>query len=149
MAEQVTRPQVVLEGRAGAPGRVSAPARVVRARADLVHLCEGEVLVCPTTSVDHDEALARAAALVTDVGAADGHSATRARELGIPAVLGTGIATRRITDGMVVEVDGDTGTVALPEGSEPIPTGFKPKMPYKFAIGAGAVLLAAVVARLR
>ena len=54
-----------------------------------------------------------AAAVVTDVGGPLSHSSIVAREYGIPAVLGTGVATRRIPDGARVRVDGDAGTVTL------------------------------------
>ena len=57
-----------------------------------------------------------AAAVVTDVGGPLSHSSIVAREYGIPAVLGTGVATRRIPDGARVRVDGDAGTVTLLDG---------------------------------
>ena len=55
----------------------------------------------------------RASAIVTDIGGPLSHSSIVAREYGIPAVLGTGIATRRIRDGQMVTVDGNAGTVSL------------------------------------
>jgi pyruvate,water dikinase len=54
-----------------------------------------------------------ASAVVTDVGGPLSHGSIVAREYGIPAVLGTGVATRRIESGQQVEVDGDAGTVTL------------------------------------
>jgi pyruvate,water dikinase len=51
--------------------------------------------------------------VVTDVGGPLSHSSIVAREYGIPAVLGTNVATRRIPDGARVRVDGDAGTVTL------------------------------------
>jgi pyruvate,water dikinase len=55
----------------------------------------------------------RAAAIVTDVGAPLSHAAIVARELGIPAVVGTGTATQRIQSGQRIRVDGAAGTVTL------------------------------------
>jgi pyruvate,water dikinase len=52
-----------------------------------------------------------ASAVVTDVGGPLSHSSIVAREYGIPAVLGTGIATQRLTSGQRITVDGDAGTV--------------------------------------
>ncbi|GEM_PF-788556 len=144
MVARTEGPQV-LKGLPASPGRVRGTARVIASTMELHLLQPGEVLVVPITSADHDETLGRAAGLVTDVGAGGSHSASEARARHIPAVLGTGIATRCISDGMVIEVDGDTGQVTLPEGAAPIPTGFRPRVPYKFAIGAGAAAALALV----
>jgi pyruvate,water dikinase len=56
---------------------------------------------------------ALAAAVVTDVGGPLSHSSIVAREYGIPAVLGTGVATRRIQSGQQVMVDGSKGAVTI------------------------------------
>ena len=54
-----------------------------------------------------------ASAVVTDIGGPLSHSSIVAREYGIPAVLGTAVATRRITSGQSITVDGDAGRVLL------------------------------------
>ena len=54
-----------------------------------------------------------ASAVVTDIGGPLSHSSIVAREYGIPAVLGTAVATRRIHSGQRIRVDGDAGTVTL------------------------------------
>lgn len=56
---------------------------------------------------------AMASAIVTDIGGPLSHGSIVAREYGIPAVMGTVVATRRIRDGQMVTVDGDAGTVTL------------------------------------
>ena len=56
---------------------------------------------------------ALAAGVVTDIGGPLSHGSIVAREYGIPAVLGTGSATRRIQSGQVITVDGGAGTVTL------------------------------------
>ena len=61
---------------------------------------------------------ARAAAVVTDVGGPLSHGSIVAREYGIPAVLGTGAATRRIRSGQVIIVDGSAGVVTLLKNGE-------------------------------
>ncbi len=53
------------------------------------------------------------AAAVSDIGGSMSHAAIVAREYGLPAVVGTGTATRRIKDGQRVRVDGDRGLVTL------------------------------------
>ena len=56
-------------------------------------------------------------AVVTDAGGVLSHAAVVAREYGIPAVLGTGNATRVIEDGQIVEVDGEKGVVSIVESA--------------------------------
>jgi pyruvate,water dikinase len=50
---------------------------------------------------------------VTDAGGVLSHTAVIAREYGLPAVVGTRVGTRRLRDGMLLEVDGDRGTVRI------------------------------------
>jgi len=57
--------------------------------------------------------------VVTDIGGPLSHSSIVAREYGIPAVLGTAVATHRIHSGETIIVDGDVGTVSLPGAAEP------------------------------
>jgi rifampicin phosphotransferase len=59
-----------------------------------------------------------ASAVVTDIGGPLSHSSIVAREYGIPAVLGTAVATRRIRSGQLIKVDGDAGTVRLLDGQD-------------------------------
>jgi rifampicin phosphotransferase len=73
----------------------------------------GEILVAATTNVGWTPLFPRAAAVVTDVGAPLSHAAIVARELGIPAVVGTGNATSRLATGTRVRVDGARGTVEI------------------------------------
>jgi len=69
------------------------------------------VLVAPVTTPAWTPLFARAAAVVTDGGTLAAHASLVAREYGIPAVVGTGDATRRLHTGQHVTVDGTTGTV--------------------------------------
>ena len=74
----------------------------------------GEVLVADMTDPDWEPIMKRAAAIVTDRGGRTCHAAIIARELGIPAVVGTGSATGTLRDGEEVTVsaaEGDTGYV--------------------------------------
>jgi pyruvate,water dikinase len=80
---------------------------------DAASLLPGEVLVCPTTAPPWTPLFATAAAVVTDTGGILSHCAVVAREYGIPAVVGTGVATQRIRTGQRVTVDGAAGTVTL------------------------------------
>src|ERR687890_184564 len=102
-----------IKGIAASGGQVTATARVLGGPGDFGQMRPGEVLVAAITTPAWTSLFAMASAVVTDVGGPLSHSAIVAREYGIPAVLGTGVATRRIRSGQNVRVDGDTGTVTL------------------------------------
>ncbi|MFT4165511.1 MAG: PEP/pyruvate-binding domain-containing protein [Microlunatus sp.] len=105
----------VLTGIGASSGRVTGTARVLAGPADFARLQPGEILVAGITTPAWTSLFARAAAVVTDIGGPLSHSSIVAREYGIPAVLGTAVATRRIVDGQQVTVDGDAGKVYLTE----------------------------------
>ncbi|GAA2416122.1 hypothetical protein GCM10010404_88160 [Nonomuraea africana] len=97
----------------GAPGVVEGTARVIAGPEDGDRLKQGEILVTTLTNIGWTPMFPRAAAVVTDLGAPLSHASIVARELGIPAVVGTGNATMRIRDGDRVRVDGERGTVEV------------------------------------
>ena len=103
----------VIKGVAASPGTASGTARVLHGPEDFDQMKPGNVLVAPITTPAWTPLFAMASAIVTDVGGPLSHGSIVAREYGIPAVLGTGVATRRIQDGQTVAVDGGTGTVEL------------------------------------
>ncbi|HCB50923.1 MAG TPA: hypothetical protein DEP47_15755 [Chloroflexi bacterium] len=100
-----------LKGVAASPGSVTAPACVVHGPEDFAQMKTGDVLVAPITTPAWTPLFARASAIVTDVGGPLSHGSIVAREYGIPAVLGTGTATKRIRDGQVITVNGSNGKV--------------------------------------
>jgi phosphohistidine swiveling domain-containing protein len=102
-----------LKGVPTSPGRVTAPAHVLHGPEDFALMQPGEVLVAGTTTPAWTPLFAMASAVVTDIGGPLSHGSIVAREYGIPAVMGTGVATRRIRDGQIVTVDGSAGTVTL------------------------------------
>ncbi|KRE66156.1 phosphoenolpyruvate synthase [Arthrobacter sp. Soil736] len=94
-------------------GQVTAPARLLGGPEDFASMRPGEVLVARMTTPAWTPLFAMASGVVTDVGGPLSHSSIVAREYGIPAVLGTGVATQRLTSGRQVGVDGDAGTVTI------------------------------------
>ena len=74
-------------------------------------------LIASITTPAWTPLFAMAAAVVTDIGGRLSHSSIAAREYGIPAMLGTGVATRRIRIGELLRIDGDAGTVRLLDGA--------------------------------
>jgi pyruvate,water dikinase len=107
----------IIKGVGASSGRVTAPARVLRGPQDFGLMVPGDVLVARITTPAWTSLFAMASAVVTDVGGPLSHSSIVAREYGIPAVLGTGVATQRLTSGRRIRVDGDAGTVAIEDPS--------------------------------
>ncbi|MDR2240543.1 MAG: PEP-utilizing enzyme, mobile region [Zoogloeaceae bacterium] len=101
------------KGFAGSPGIVEGKARVCRTVDDVRSLQEGEILVAPTTSPSWAPAFAKIKACVTDVGGVMSHAAIVCREYGMPAVVGTGHATKIVQTGMTIRVDGSTGVITV------------------------------------
>ena len=114
------QPGDIIKGIGASPGRVTAPARVLRGSQDFALMVPGDVLVARITTPAWTSLFAMASAVVTDVGGPLSHSSIVAREYGIPAVLGTGVATQRLTSGQRIRVDGDAGTVVIehPDGTQ-------------------------------
>ncbi|MCC2685649.1 MAG: phosphoenolpyruvate synthase [Paenibacillaceae bacterium] len=104
---------ITLRGFAGAAGRVEGSVRVLASPEEGSQLQVGEILVASTTNVGWTPLFPKAAAIVTDIGAPLSHAAIVARELGIPAVVGCGNATRRLATGDRVLVDGGQGVVRM------------------------------------
>ena len=102
-----------LKGFAVSPGQIIAPASVIHSPAEFEQMAPDTILVCRTTTPAWTPLFSQAKGLVTDIGGALAHGSIVAREYGIPAVMGTGVATQRITSGQRIQVDGDTGTVTL------------------------------------
>jgi pyruvate,water dikinase len=100
-------------GIAASPGVVEGYARVILDVEQLADVQDGEILVAPFTSTSWTPVFGRIVAAVTDIGGVMCHAAIVAREYGLPAVLGTGSATKRIATGDRIRVDADTGIVTV------------------------------------
>jgi pyruvate,water dikinase len=103
--------EVLLQGLPAVPGAASGEVRVLMDVSDGARLQDGEILVAQMTNPDWLPTMRRAAALVTDTGGMTCHAAIVARELGVPCIVGARTATKDLTDGMVVTVDGTHGRV--------------------------------------
>jgi phosphohistidine swiveling domain-containing protein len=110
--QQDTDPRLI-RGHAGSAGLVRGPAMVIATLAEADKLRQGEVLVTRATAPAWTPLFATAAAIVTDTGGVLSHCAVVAREYRLPAVVGTGVATARIRDGQMLEVDGTAGIVRI------------------------------------
>lgn len=101
----------LVRGLGAAPGSAGGPVRVIGSLAEAGRLHHGDVLVTHMTSPDWVPLMRRAAAIVTDSGGMTCHAAIVSRELGVPCVVGTGEATRKLRDGELVTVDATHGVV--------------------------------------
>ncbi len=108
------RGKVIAEGRSVGQKIGSGIARVVRSIKDMDRVKEGDVLVADMTDPDWEPVMKRAAAIVTNRGGRTCHAAIIARELGVPAIVGSGNGLELIPDGAEVTIscaEGDTGFI--------------------------------------
>ena len=103
----------MIKGVPASPGKVTARACVLHGPEDFDQMQPGDVLIAGITTPAWTPLFAMASGVVTDIGGPLSHGSIVAREYGIPAVLGTGVATSCITSGQKVTVDGSAGTVTL------------------------------------
>ena len=134
---------VAVEGRAIGQRIGAGPVRILRDARQMSEFETGDVLVADMTDPDWEPIMKRASAIITNRGGRTCHAAIIARELGIPAVVGTGDATRVLTDGQPVTVscaEGDTGVVyegILPFAEEETALDGMPEAPVKIMMNVG------------
>ena len=108
------RSEVLSKGRSIGQKIGTGTAKIIKNVAEMSRVQQGDVLISDMTDPDWEPVMKRASAIVTNRGGRTCHAAIIARELGIPAVVGCGDATERISDGMEVTVscaEGDEGFV--------------------------------------
>ena len=137
------RGSILIEGRAIGQRIGAGPVRVLASVDEMHEFIPGEVLVADMTDPDWEPIMKRASAIVTNRGGRTCHAAIIARELGIPAVVGTGSATRDLADGREVTVscaEGDTGFIydgLLDFTLESTELGSMPDIPVKIMMNVG------------
>jgi pyruvate,water dikinase len=137
------RSKVLATGRSIGQRIGAGPARVIRNVEEMARVQAGDVLVADMTDPDWEPVMKRASAIVTNRGGRTCHAAIIARELGIPAVVGCGDATRAIREGQEVTVscaEGDSGYVyegLLDYERKQIELDSLPKIPVKIMMNVG------------
>jgi rifampicin phosphotransferase len=116
----------IIKGVAASTGKVTAPARILRGPEDFEQMRPGDVLVAGTTTPAWTPVFTMASAVVTDIGGPLSHGSIVAREYGIPAVMGTGVATKCIQNGQTITVDGTKGEVHLETSEDEPPVAAPP-----------------------
>ncbi len=138
------RGAVLVEGRAIGHKIGAGTARIIASVADIHKVQAGDVLITDMTDPDWEPIMKKAAAIVTNRGGRTCHAAIIARELGIPAVVGCGDATRRVRDGSATTVscaEGDTGFIyagLLPFERNEVDLGAMPPAPLKIMMNVAS-----------
>jgi pyruvate,water dikinase len=141
--ELKTRGPVIAEGRSIGQKIGAGTAKVVKDLHEMNRIQPGDVLVTDMTDPDWEPVMKRASAIVTNRGGRTCHAAIIARELGIPAVVGCGDATKKIKDGQPVTVscaEGDTGFIyegKLEFQRREISLAKMPEVPLKIMMNVG------------
>lgn len=100
-----------VHGTCASPGKTSGIVRICKTKGDLLQFKKGEILVAAMTRPEFVPAMRKAAGIITNEGGVTSHAAIISRELGVPCIIGTKIATEVLHDGDVVEVNANHGVV--------------------------------------
>jgi pyruvate,water dikinase len=115
-----------INGIGASPGVVEGIARVVLREDQFDDVRAGDVLVCQMTNPAWVVLFTKIVGLVTDAGGTVSHPAVLSREFGIPAVVGTSVATEQIKNGDRIRIDGTSGVVEILAAAPVlVPVGFK------------------------
>lgn len=137
------RAEILVSGRSIGQRIGAGVARVIKDAREMERIQPGDVLVTDMTDPNWEPVMKRAAAIVTNRGGRTCHAAIIARELGVPAVVGCGDATRRIKDGRKITVscaEGDTGFIydgILDFEEQQIELDAIPEIPVKIMMNVG------------
>lgn len=101
----------ILQGTGASPGIATGKVKIVKNIKEIVKIEEGDILVTAMTSPDLVPKMSKSAAIITDLGGATSHAAIVSREMGLPAIVGTGNGTSILRDGQIVTVDAYNGIV--------------------------------------
>lgn len=103
----------IFTGAGASPGIGTGVVKLLKSPKEIGKVKSGDVLVAKMTSPDYVPAMKKASAIVTDEGGQTSHAAIVSRELGIPCVVGTKVATQKLKDDMIITVDGSEGAIYM------------------------------------
>lgn len=131
--------EVIVSGLAASPGIAAGKVKIIEDLKDLGKIKQGDILVTEMTNPDMVVAMQKSAAVITDEGGLTAHAAIVSREMGIPSVVGIGDATKNLTDGEMITVDGYSGKIyrgklAESEKKEVLPVENKTKTNLKVIV---------------
>lgn len=102
---------VILRGQGASPGIKSGSVTILNSPREINKIHFGDILVAEKTTPDYVPAMKKAVAIVTNKGGRTCHAAIVSRELGVPAIVGTEIATKILKNGQIITVDGSSGKI--------------------------------------
>lgn len=102
-----------LKGACACVGRSKGTVRIINVPEEMNKMSQGDIMVAHATFPGLVPAMKKASAIVTDEGGLACHAAIVSRELGVPCIVGTKIATKILKDGDIVEVDANKGEVKI------------------------------------
>lgn len=111
--EKINEKTNIIIGISASSGKVRGIIRYLKSARENNKIKKGEILLTSNTTPDYMPAIRRSAAIITNEGGITSHAAIISRELNIPCVIGTKIATKVLKDGDVVEVDAERGIVKI------------------------------------
>lgn len=111
--EKLSEATEEIKGSTSCLGKVRGAAKLIFGPKDFGKFVKNDILVAPMTQAHFMPVISRAAAIITDEGGITCHAAIVSRELKIPCIIGTKIATQVLKDGDLVEVDTNRGIVKI------------------------------------
>lgn len=111
--EEIAKELTEIQGIPASPGRVKGKVCYLKSARENSKIKKGEILLTSNTTPDFMPAIQKAKAIITNEGGLTCHAAIVSRELKIPCIVGTKIATKVLKDGDLVEVDAEKGIVKI------------------------------------
>jgi len=105
--------QEKIKGMIAYPGLVKGKVKILKDRSEFYKIKRGDILVTKLTTPDFVPVMEKSVAIITDLGGITSHAAIVSRELKIPCIVGTKIATKVLKDGDLVEMDANKGVVKI------------------------------------
>jgi len=107
-----------IRGMTASAGKALGTARIILSQSDFIKMRKGDVLVASNTRPEYVPIMKKAVAIVTDEGGITSHAAIVSRELGIPCITGTQVATRSLKDGDLIDVNANHGLIKIIKKAE-------------------------------
>mgnify|MGYP001570169438 FL=1 len=111
--EKISSDITEIKGTVSYPGKVRGVVKIIEESKNISKLKKGDILVANETTPDYIIGMRRAGAIITNQGGVTSHAAINSREMKIPCIIGTKIATKVLKDGDLVEVDAYKGIVKI------------------------------------
>jgi len=100
-----------LKGEPASPGTATGTVIIIHSPKEINRVQKGQILVTTMTTPDFVPAMKKVNGIITDKGGQTSHAAIVSRELGVPCVVGTATATKKLKEGNIVTLNGTTGEI--------------------------------------